>query len=208
MLALVEARFGEGTHETYQVPIGLRPADEGWDERVICETADWTVLRRARRSRRGARAAAPHAVGVGRDRGGRDAALLLGGGGGRRARRDVDVRPVGVEQSNSSIVFGDDLILKVFRRVEPGVNPELELLRFLTSAGFPNIAALAGTRTITIHAPRVKLVNPTTNATNPVVVTPTRLMASPACQPGSFRRSQRTTMPPWERVKAVKTPTA
>ena len=43
MLALVEARFGEGTHETYQVPIGLRPSDEGWDDRVICETDDWTV---------------------------------------------------------------------------------------------------------------------------------------------------------------------
>jgi len=56
----------------------------------------------------------------------------------------VDVRPVGVEQSNSSIVFGDALILKAFRRVEPGVNPELELLRFLSERGFPNIAALAG----------------------------------------------------------------
>ena len=56
----------------------------------------------------------------------------------------VDVRPVGVEQSNSSIVFGDELILKAFRRVEPGVNPELELLRFLSARGFPHIAPLAG----------------------------------------------------------------
>ena len=56
----------------------------------------------------------------------------------------VDVRPVGVEQSNSSIVFSDSLILKAFRRVEPGENPELELLRFLSSRGFPNIAPLAG----------------------------------------------------------------
>jgi maltokinase len=56
----------------------------------------------------------------------------------------VDVRPVGVEQSNSSIVFGEALILKAFRRVEPGVNPELELLRFLSEREFPNIASLAG----------------------------------------------------------------
>ena len=56
----------------------------------------------------------------------------------------VDVRPVGVEQSNSSIVFGEALILKAFRRVEPGVNPELELLRFLCERDFPNIAPLAG----------------------------------------------------------------
>ena len=37
-LALVEARFGEGTHETYQVLVGLRPSDEGWSERVITES--------------------------------------------------------------------------------------------------------------------------------------------------------------------------
>ena len=49
----------------------------------------------------------------------------------------VDVRPVGVEQSNSSIVFGDELIMKAFRRIEPGVNPELELLRFLSRARLP-----------------------------------------------------------------------
>ena len=56
----------------------------------------------------------------------------------------VDVRPVGVEQSNTSIVFGDELIMKAIRRIEPGVNPELELLRFLTERGFPHIAALHG----------------------------------------------------------------
>src|SRR5689334_11069088 len=43
VLALIEARFGEGTHETYQVPIGLRPAAEGWTERVIEEVEGWTV---------------------------------------------------------------------------------------------------------------------------------------------------------------------
>ena len=63
----------------------------------------------------------------------------------------VDVRPVGVEQSNSSIVFGEALILKAFRRVEPGVNPELELLRFLSERGFPNIA-VAG-RLVRVRGP-------------------------------------------------------
>ncbi len=54
------------------------------------------------------------------------------------------MRPMGAEQSNSSVVFGDELVLKVFRRLEPGVNPELEMLRFLSAREFPNIAALAG----------------------------------------------------------------
>ena len=54
------------------------------------------------------------------------------------------IRPMGAEQSNSSIVFGEEQVLKVFRRVEPGVNPELEMLRFLSSRGFANIATLTG----------------------------------------------------------------
>ena len=56
----------------------------------------------------------------------------------------IDARDVGAEQSNTSIVFDDELILKAFRRLEPGINPELEVLRFLTEHGFANIAALGG----------------------------------------------------------------
>jgi maltokinase len=55
-----------------------------------------------------------------------------------------DPRPIGVEQSNTSIVFGEELILKVIRRLEPGDNPELETLRFLTARGFEHIAPLVG----------------------------------------------------------------
>jgi predicted trehalose synthase len=54
------------------------------------------------------------------------------------------IRPMGAEQSNSSIVFGEEQVLKVFRRIEPGVNPELEMLRFLSTRGFQNIATLTG----------------------------------------------------------------
>jgi maltokinase len=45
-------------------------------------------------------------------------------------------RLVGGEQSNSSLVFGNRLILKLFRRLEPGENPELEVTRALAGAGF------------------------------------------------------------------------
>ena len=57
---------------------------------------------------------------------------------------DADARAVRAEQSNSSIVFDNRLVLKVFRKLEPGINPELEMLRFLTKQGFPNIAPLQG----------------------------------------------------------------
>jgi maltose alpha-D-glucosyltransferase/alpha-amylase len=49
------------------------------------------------------------------------------------------------EQSNNSVVFGERLILKVFRRLEEGVNPELEVGRFLTEkTSFSQVAPLAG----------------------------------------------------------------
>lgn len=54
------------------------------------------------------------------------------------------VRVIGTEQSNSSIVFDDTVILKLFRKVEKGVNPDLELVWYLTNEGFPNIPLHAG----------------------------------------------------------------
>ena len=54
------------------------------------------------------------------------------------------IRPVGVEQSNSSLVVDDRWILKVFRRVQQGTNPELEVLRHLAAQGAANVPHLAG----------------------------------------------------------------
>jgi len=49
------------------------------------------------------------------------------------------------EQSNSSIVYGDRLILKIIRRLEEGINPDLEMLAFLSEeAHFKNVPPLAG----------------------------------------------------------------
>lgn len=51
---------------------------------------------------------------------------------------------LGVEQSNTSIRFGERLILKLYRRLEAGVNPDQEIGRFLTEAGYTNTPPLAG----------------------------------------------------------------
>jgi maltokinase len=141
VLALIAARFPSGTHDLYQLPIGIRHADEGWDRGVITEVGNWTLydaltdpelarelLRRMR-----------------------EESVARAGGSTLTFRwtegpdlNGAEVRPMGVEQSNSSMVFGDQLVLKSFRRLEPGVNPELELLLFLAGHGFENIAPLAG----------------------------------------------------------------
>jgi maltose alpha-D-glucosyltransferase/alpha-amylase len=48
------------------------------------------------------------------------------------------------EQSNTSLAFGDRLILKLIRRLSPGVNPDLEIGRILTERRFPHCAPVAG----------------------------------------------------------------
>ena len=51
---------------------------------------------------------------------------------------------VKAEQSNTSIAYGDQFILKFIRRLEVGMNPDLEISRFLTERGFQHIPAVLG----------------------------------------------------------------
>jgi len=53
-----------------------------------------------------------------------------------------------VEQSNTSIVFGGSCILKVYRRLEEGPHPDVELLSALGQAGFDAVPALLGAATL------------------------------------------------------------
>jgi maltose alpha-D-glucosyltransferase/alpha-amylase len=54
------------------------------------------------------------------------------------------VRRLSVEQSNTSAVIGEALMLKAYRRVYRGPQPELEIARFLDAVGYRNTPALLG----------------------------------------------------------------
>jgi trehalose synthase-fused probable maltokinase len=62
----------------------------------------------------------------------------------REALATLDERRLTAEQSNTSIVLGERLLLKLYRSLEPGENPDLELPRFLSQAGFGRVPAVAG----------------------------------------------------------------
>ncbi|MCW2964581.1 MAG: hypothetical protein JWO17_1833 [Actinomycetia bacterium] len=126
-LMLVETRFDTGTHETYQLLAG--------DSHELDSLADPRQVRELVHLMR-TNTKLPAGDGI------VEFAATEGFAGTGHELREA--RPVGAEQSNTSIVFDEELILKVFRRLEAGINPELELLRFLTEHGFENIAQLAG----------------------------------------------------------------
>jgi maltose alpha-D-glucosyltransferase/alpha-amylase len=62
-----------------------------------------------------------------------------------RLEHSLDSRVGSAEQSNTSIIYGDQLILKLFRRLQAGENPDVEIGRFLTEvAHFERIAPFLG----------------------------------------------------------------
>ncbi len=55
-----------------------------------------------------------------------------------------DIRWLSAEQSNSSLIVDSAAVLKIVRRVAPGIHPEAEMTGYLTEHGFGNMAALLG----------------------------------------------------------------
>jgi maltokinase len=141
--ALVEARYNSGVHDLYQLLVSARAAEGSADGETI-GAADGAEVFDALDD--------PAEAAI-------LARLMCSGATIDAAEGTIDfhwtgvlpslsdspsVRPMGAEQSNSTIVLDEALALKVFRRLLPGDNPELEMLRFLSAHGFENIAQLAG----------------------------------------------------------------
>ncbi|MDQ6745764.1 MAG: phosphotransferase [Actinomycetota bacterium] len=142
-LALVQTRFATGRHELYQLPLSLHTGPDHEGEDAIARTSGWTaadalaqperLLELVRRMETEEQVAGSEGTFAFHRA---DPAVAIS--------PEPEVRLIGVEQSNSSVVIEDRVVLKVFRKLEPGINPELELLRFLTARGFANIAQLLG----------------------------------------------------------------
>lgn len=152
---LEEIHYSEGASETYVIPLLERLSNEGAsaDERPtlriqieggaqhVLTDALWdpeflSHLLKALASGRGFSGA------NGRFSGRPTAALqsLI-----REAKGNLEPSRMKAEQSNSSILYGQALVLKFFRRMEPGINPDYEMGEFLSQqAGFSHVPAVGG----------------------------------------------------------------
>jgi maltose alpha-D-glucosyltransferase/alpha-amylase len=58
--------------------------------------------------------------------------------------RNAKAETLRADHTNTSINYGDRMLLKLFRRLEPGMNPDLEIGRYLTTSGFKHSPRVAG----------------------------------------------------------------
>ncbi|MBA4155927.1 MAG: maltose alpha-D-glucosyltransferase [Gemmatimonadetes bacterium] len=150
LLATIRVRYTEGEPELYLVPLTFRPSGdaEADPQPVLTFTSEAGEVRlyEALLDRSSSLALLEtidneHEVAssAGTFRGHRTTTLEQSSGSRSPVRR------IAAEQSNTSIIFGDELILKVFRKLERGINPDLEITRFLVeNTDFRALPALAG----------------------------------------------------------------
>src|SRR2546428_543324 len=150
----VEVSYTDGTPETYTLPVEISAGDAAraigraaphaviarfaGPEEAILFDAVWDAafrekLFRLMLDRQRARGKSGELVGVASDacvqniRAQLPASQVLGG-----------------EQSNSSMLFENEFFLKLYRKLEDGVNPDVEVTRFLTERGFPHVPSFRG----------------------------------------------------------------
>jgi maltose alpha-D-glucosyltransferase/alpha-amylase len=163
LAGIVEAQLAGDDRHRYFLPLGAEWSPSGSEQRQALIPSTLAELRQSRRE-----GALVDAIGqdgfvlaIG-DAIRREAVLPLKDAGGAPlgemrfrhtpvferfpAPEGLVVRRLGTEQSNSSVLFEDYAVLKIYRRLQPGPHPEIEMGRFLVErAGFANTPPLLAT---------------------------------------------------------------
>ena len=159
-ITLFQVDYAEGEPETYIIPIAIAPAER--EEKLSAKYSNVIIARLKQRGKDGESILFDAMVDsgfcnlllktVGRRRAykGKSGEIIASPTKGfRRVRgsgdKDLVAAPMNVEQSNTSVIYGNRFILKLFRRLEEGINPDVEIGRFLTeNTPFANISHVAG----------------------------------------------------------------
>lgn len=144
-IALVEVGSERGLNEIYQLPIALRPEGEPSTADPIASLAGWTAYDALSDPEVTAELidSIRNAAVIRKD----DAVIEfvpIGGPDAVPVPPTGALRAIGEGHSNSSAVYGEELVLKVYRLLSAGDNPEVELLQFLSRHGFANTPELLG----------------------------------------------------------------
>ncbi len=152
LLAEVEVQLTSRT-ERYQLPLGIV-----WDDSSPSALSQQLALARVRKAGRMGHltdAFALDALPLSLVGAMREGVTLSAAEGELRCMATADftalqlsenppIRRLSAEQSNSSLILGDIVILKIIRRVMDGINPEVEMVRYLTEQGYTNTPPLLG----------------------------------------------------------------
>jgi len=142
-LALVQLEYTEGLPESYWLPLSLAAVP---GETAIVELTQPQTVYVVEGLHTEAMADFPlTAIAQGQQVVGRGG-VLVGQATGGAIATGLPAVPLKAEQSNSSLVYGDRHLFKLYRKAEEGINPEIELGRFLTAQAQPEprFAAVLG----------------------------------------------------------------
>lgn len=154
---LMNVDYTQGLSDLYVIPLAFAEGDEA--SRVMHEFPNAVVARLKASGREGVLFDGMYSEEVCRElfsliarrKSHKGNGSTLTAHAGRGLRSDAakvleQVRPrvLKADQSNTSVLFGEEYFLKIFRHPDEGINPDLELTRFLTEAGFEHIPAFAG----------------------------------------------------------------
>jgi len=151
VLAAVDLTFADGASQTYFLPLALRPAAPAGSSNPRAAATVASVAREGAAFALVDAAADPafaHAL-LRRLQSANEAAGPLRCEATDALKRIAPPPPAEChrpteEQSNISFVMGDALLFKLYRRLRPGVQPEIEVSRFLTEKGFANTPPYLG----------------------------------------------------------------